>query len=54
MAAGKCFDMEKEFTGLDFHSIRLEDRFIQTMETLFKQPDKSIREAGENRAEASD
>jgi hypothetical protein len=54
MAAGKCFDMEEEFAGLDFHSIRLEDRFIQTMETLFKQPDKSIWEASENRAEASD
>jgi hypothetical protein len=54
MAAGKCFDMEEEFAGLDFHPIRLEDRFIQTMETLFKKPDKSIRKAGENQAEASD
>ncbi|MDR2210892.1 MAG: hypothetical protein LBO65_05405 [Spirochaetaceae bacterium] len=52
MAAGKRFDMEEEFAGLDFHSIRLEDRFIQTKETLFKQPDKSIREASKNRAEA--
>jgi hypothetical protein len=52
MAAGKCFDMEEEFAGLDFHSIRLEDRFIQTMETLCKQPDKSIWEASKNRAEA--
>jgi hypothetical protein len=42
MAAGKRFDMEEKFAGWDFHSSRLEDRFIQTMETLFKQPDKSI------------
>jgi hypothetical protein len=54
MATGKSFDMEKEFAGLDFPSVRLEDRFIQTMGTLCKQPDKSIWEAGENRAEASD
>jgi hypothetical protein len=52
MAQGKSFDMAEEFDGLDFHSARLEDRFIRTMETLGKQPDKSIWEAGENRAEA--
>jgi hypothetical protein len=52
MTAGKRFDMEEEFAGLDFHSIRLEDRFIRTMETLSKQPDVSIWEASENRAEA--
>jgi hypothetical protein len=52
MAAGKRSDTEEEFAGLDFHSVRLEDRFVRTMETLFKQPDKSIREAGENRAGA--
>jgi hypothetical protein len=44
--------MEEEFEGLDFHSIRLEQRFIKTMGTLYKQPDKSIWEASENRAEA--
>jgi hypothetical protein len=54
MAEGKRFDMEEEFAGLNFHSIRLEDRFIQTMETLFKRPDKFIWEASETRAEASD
>ncbi|MDR0374887.1 MAG: hypothetical protein LBH85_04110 [Treponema sp.] len=52
MARGTRFDMEKEFAGLDFHSLRLEERFIRTMETLIQQPDKSIREASENRAEA--
>jgi hypothetical protein len=54
MAAHKEFDMGAEFADLDFYSIRLEERFIRTMETLIKQPDKSIGEASENRAEASD
>jgi hypothetical protein len=44
MAAGKCFDMEEEFTGLDFHSIRLEDRFIQTMGTLCDEIRKKRRQ----------
>jgi hypothetical protein len=52
MAQGTRFDMEKEFAGLDFHSLRQEERFIRTMETLIRQPDKSIWEASENRAEA--
>ncbi|MDR0689048.1 MAG: transposase [Spirochaetaceae bacterium] len=52
MAQEKSFDMAEEFAGLDFHSIRLEDRLVRTMETLIQQPDKSIREASENRAEA--
>jgi hypothetical protein len=54
MAQGKCFDMAEEFDGLDFHSVRLEDRFIRTMETLKKQPDTSIWCSSENRAESSD
>jgi hypothetical protein len=54
MAQEKSCDMTEEFAGLDFHSIRLENRFIWTMETLMKQPDASIWEASENRAEASD
>jgi hypothetical protein len=44
--------MAEEFAGLDFHSIRLENRFVRTMETLAKQPDASIWEASEDRAEA--
>jgi hypothetical protein len=52
MAEGKSFDMKEEFGGLDFHSSRLEKRFISTMETIFEQPDKSIWEASEDRAEA--
>jgi hypothetical protein len=52
MAQEKRFDMAEEFAGLDFHSIRLEGRFVRTMETLAKQPDKPIWEASEDRAEA--
>jgi hypothetical protein len=52
MGKGESFDMAKEFEGLDFHSARLEQRFIRTMETLAGQPDKSVWEASENRAEA--
>jgi hypothetical protein len=36
IAAHKEFDMGAEFAGLNFHSIRLEERFIRTMETLIK------------------
>jgi hypothetical protein len=54
MAQEKTFDIADEFAGLDFNSVRLENRFIRTMTTLEKQPDASIREASENRAEASD
>jgi hypothetical protein len=53
MTPGKSFDMAEEFAGPDFHSIRLERRFIRTMETLMKQPDTSIWYSGGNRAEAS-
>jgi hypothetical protein len=54
MAGWKSFKMAEEFAGLDFHSIRLENRFIRTMETLMKQPGTSIWQSSENRAEASD
>jgi hypothetical protein len=30
--------MEEEFAGLDFHLLRLEERFMRTMETFYKQP----------------
>ena len=52
MAQRTRFNLEEEFAGLDFHSLRLEERFIRTMETLIRQPDASIWEASENRAEA--
>jgi hypothetical protein len=54
MAQGTSFDMEEEFAGLDFHSLRLEERFVRAMETLIRQPGASIWEASEDRAEASD
>jgi hypothetical protein len=44
--------MGEEFAGLDFHSVRLEERFIRTMETLIQKPEASIWEASEDRAEA--
>jgi hypothetical protein len=34
--------MAEEFAGLDFHSIRLENRFARSMETLGKQTGASI------------
>jgi hypothetical protein len=52
MAQEKSFDMAEEFAGLDFHSIRLENRFIRSMETLGKQTGASIWEVSKNRAEA--
>jgi hypothetical protein len=52
MAQGTSFNMKEEFAGLDFHSVRLEERFVRTMETLIRQPEASIREASENRAKA--
>ena len=52
MVGEQTFNMEEEFAGLDFNSSRLEKRFIRTMETLSKQPDKSIWSCSENRAEA--
>jgi hypothetical protein len=52
MTSHKEFYMGEEFAGLDFHSVRLEDRFIRALETLMKQPDKSIWYSSENRAEA--
>jgi hypothetical protein len=44
--------MAEEFAGIDFHSIRLEGRFVRTMETLIKRPDVSIWEASEDQAGA--
>jgi hypothetical protein len=52
MAEEHIFNMEEEFAGLDFNSRRLEKRFVRTMETLSKQPDKSMWFCSENRAEA--
>ncbi|MDR2433522.1 MAG: hypothetical protein LBD47_03010 [Treponema sp.] len=54
MTEGTRFDLKEKFAGLDFHSVRLEERFVRTMETLINQPGASIWEASEDRAEASD
>ncbi|MDR1220796.1 MAG: hypothetical protein LBK73_14455 [Treponema sp.] len=37
MTQGKCFEMADEFVGLNFNSIRLENRFVRAMETLERQ-----------------
>jgi hypothetical protein len=52
MSLEQTFSMEEEFAGLDCNSSRLEERFIRTMNTLSKHPDKSIWFCSENRAEA--
>ena len=52
MAGKTGLNMGTEFAVLDFNSKRLEQRFVQTMETLSRQPDKSIWFCSGNRAEA--
>jgi hypothetical protein len=52
MAGGEQFALAEEFQGIDFNSKRLEDRFVRTMETLSKHPEKSLWGACGNRAEA--
>jgi hypothetical protein len=54
MAGGDTFNMAEEFADVDFNEERLEKRFRQTMETLSKDPQKSIYGSSANRAEASD
>jgi len=44
--------MKDEFIDLDFGSVRLEKRFLKTMEILGRKPDKSIWVCSKNRAEA--
>jgi hypothetical protein len=44
--------MEEEFAGLNFHLLRLEDRFVRSTETFYKRPGASICKAGEDRAES--
>ncbi|MDR0638597.1 MAG: hypothetical protein LBG27_06830 [Spirochaetaceae bacterium] len=54
MERGTGFGTGRKFAELDFHSVRLEERFVRAMETFYKRPDKTIWEASEDRAEASD
>jgi hypothetical protein len=46
------FRIEDDFRDIDFRSIRLENRFRKTMETMFANPDKSIFISSKNRSEA--
>jgi hypothetical protein len=50
----RCFICEEgnNGTGEKFRPIRLEERFIRTMETLIRQPGASIWEVSEDRVEA--
>ena len=52
MANKTGLNMGTEFAVLDFNSKRLEQRFVQTMEILSRQPDTSIGFCSGNRAEA--
>jgi hypothetical protein len=51
MAGGESFNMAEEFVDVDFNEVRLEKRFVRTMETLSRQPGKLIWASSENRAE---
>jgi hypothetical protein len=44
--------MLEEFEDLDFGSEQLKARFVKTMKTLSKSPEKSIYMSSENRSEA--
>jgi hypothetical protein len=52
MAGGETFNMAEEFAGVDFNEERLDKRFRRTMETLARQPEKSVYGSSANRAEA--
>ena len=52
MAGGDSFNMAEEFSGVDFNEERLEKRFRKTMETLAKDPQKSIFSSCATRAES--
>jgi hypothetical protein len=52
MTGGDAFTLAKEFAEMDFNEERLEKRFRKTMETLSKDPRKSIYGSSANRAEA--
>ena len=45
-------DMRSEIAGVDFGSKRLDERFKKTMESLSKEPGKSIWLSSGNRSEA--
>jgi hypothetical protein len=52
MTERDTFTMSEEFVEVDFNEERLEKRFRKTMETLAKDPQKSIYGSSADRAEA--
>ncbi|MDR2095900.1 MAG: transposase [Treponema sp.] len=52
MTERDAFNLAEEFAKVDFNEKRLEKRFRKTMETLSKDPQKSIYGSSANRAEA--
>jgi hypothetical protein len=54
MTERDAFNLVEEFAEVNFNEKRLEKRFRKTMETLSKDPQKSIYGSSVNRAEASD
>ncbi|MDR1788631.1 MAG: transposase, partial [Treponema sp.] len=42
MAGGESFDMAEEFAGVNFNEERLEKRLRKTMETLARDPQRSM------------
>ncbi|MDR3356013.1 MAG: transposase [Spirochaetaceae bacterium] len=52
MTERDTFTMAEEFADVDFNEERPEKRFRKTMETLSKDPRKSIYGSSANRAEA--
>jgi hypothetical protein len=42
MSGGENFNIAEEFAEVEFNELRLEKRFVRTMETLSKQPGNSI------------
>jgi hypothetical protein len=52
MAGRETFNLAEECAAVDFNEARLEKRFRRTMETLAKQPEKSVYGRSANRAEA--
>jgi hypothetical protein len=52
MTERETFTIAEEFAGADFNKKRLEKRLRKTLETLSKDPQKSIYGSSVNRAEA--
>jgi hypothetical protein len=42
MTEGKSFNMAEEFADMDFHSIRLEERFVRTQDETASHESKKV------------